>query len=139
MDDPVGYFLWNGGVDGRSSHDEIPFLGWSVFFDEMVDCLASGRKSGEAVGVAEDSTSLPPALDFREAIHHMWPVDAFHRADDVVFVPDFCVSAGDIAEMDGGFGHVGALFPVWVFPVDMTHTAASESLCQPTSRNDHKK
>ena len=110
MDDPVSYFLWNGGVDGRSSHDEIPFLGWLVFFSEMVDCLTSGRKSGETVGFegkeVEDSTSLPPVFDFHETIHHMWPVDAFHRADDVVSVPDFCVSGGDVAEVDGAIGHV---------------------------------
>jgi len=110
VDDPVSYFLWNGGVDGRSSHDEIPFLGWLVFFSEMVDCLTSGRESGEAVGFegkeVEDSTSLPPVFDFHETIHHMWPVDAFHRADDVVSVPDFCVSGGDVAEVDGAIGHV---------------------------------
>ena len=68
----------------------------SVFLGQIVDCLTSGRKSGETVGFegkeVEDSTSLPPVLDFREAIHHMWPVDAFHSAKDVVFTPDFRIS-----------------------------------------------
>ena len=89
----------------------------SVFLGQIVDCLASGRESGEAVGFegkeVEDSTSLPPALDFREAIHHMWPVDAFHSAKDIVFTPDFRVSVGDVAEVCGCGGHNG-FFPVGV-------------------------
>ena len=88
----------------------------SVFLGQIVDCLTSGRKSGETVGFegkeVEDSTSLPPVLDFREAIHHMWPVDAFHSADDVVSAPDFCVSGGDVAEVDGGVGYVRIPLPV---------------------------
>lgn len=82
----------------------------SVFLGQIVDCLTSGRKSGEAVGVAEDSTSLPPVFDFREAIHHMWPVDAFHSAKDVVFTPDFRVSVGDVAEV---CGWVVIMDPFW--------------------------
>jgi len=89
----------------------------SVFLGQIVDCLTSGRKSGETVGFegkeVEDSTSLPPVLDFHETIHHMWPVDAFHSAKDVVFTPDFRVSGGDVAEADGCGGHDGS-FPVAV-------------------------
>ena len=87
--------------------------GWSVSLGQVSNCLTSGWKGGEAVGVDDAEVArgagLPPLLDFYDAVYLMWPVDAFHGAEDfVVFAPDFCLSRGDVAQMDGGVGHDGS-------------------------------